>query len=293
MSEDIEIRIEFERSQGDPTRVFRAMADLIDSVKTLDSHLALSIGAGIKTTLLLQDIESASLKAKLRSVIEDLPDEALRAGEVKKVIGHFLVKAKHKIIDWCGERDEITTRQEVKQLEMEIQELATQSNVLMVPAYMQVSVETLLSDIASLNGALSYLNDKDSASFRSSSGYSTYNSNLVVSEGVVKEILTRETISSKGERILKVKKPDYLGTSKWSFKYSDHMIEAKISHSEWLKRFQSNLERVNPGDSLRVFLEEHVGYGYNNEIVHTDYEILQILEIIPGPREVQGLLPGT
>lgn len=88
MSEDteelIEIRIEFERGVGDPSRVFRAMAGLIEATESLDSHLALSVGANVRTSLLLQDVEAASLKAKLKTVIEELPDEALKAGEVKK-----------------------------------------------------------------------------------------------------------------------------------------------------------------------------------------------------------------
>jgi hypothetical protein len=57
-SDLIEIRIEFERGTGDPTRVFRAMAGLIESTQLLDSHLAVSIGANVQTALVLQDVEA-------------------------------------------------------------------------------------------------------------------------------------------------------------------------------------------------------------------------------------------
>jgi hypothetical protein len=63
--QDIEIRIEFERGSGDPSCVFRSMAGLIESTQLLDTHLALSIGADVRTSLVLQDVEAASLKAKL------------------------------------------------------------------------------------------------------------------------------------------------------------------------------------------------------------------------------------
>lgn len=287
ISELIEIRIEFERSAGDPSRVFRAMAGLIEATQLLDSHLALSIGANVRTSLLLQDVETASLKAMLKTVIEEIPDEALKNGEVKKVIGHFLFKAKHKVIDWCSERDKINDRDEVKLLESELHLLAEQSDIKMLPAYAQIEIATLLSDINSVNNALDCLGKNDLATFNSPLGASKFNPNLTVSDDVVQELITRETIPSEGERILKVKKPDYLGNSKWGFKYGQHMIEAKVLDTDWLGKFQNNHQSLNPGDSLRVILREEIAYGYDNDIVHTEYEVLKVKAIIRGIRGVQ------
>lgn len=289
-SDLIEIRIEFERGVGDPSRVFHAMAGLIEATQLLDSHLALSIGASVRTSLVLQDVEAASLKAKLRTVIEEIPDEALKAGDAKKIIGHFLLKAKHKVLDWCSERDNIRDREEIKQLEGELHVLAEQSDIKLLPAYAPVETTTLLSDINALKVALEPLESHDKATFKSPAGASDYNPALTVSEDVVRELITRETIESKGERILKVKKPDYLGNSKWGFKYGAHMIEAKVLDVGWLVRFQNSLEPVLPGDSLRVVLREAVWYGYDNEIVHTDYEVLEVIGIIHGLRLVQGTM---
>jgi hypothetical protein len=287
---EIEIRVSFERGVGDPTRVFRTMTGLIESAQTLDSHLALSIGASVRTSLVLQDVEAASLKAKLKTVVESLPDEALKEGEVKKVIGHFLVAAKHKILDWCGERTEITSLEEVKQLQSDVHKLAEQSDVKLLPAYAPLEIPTLLADITAVHQALSYLAANDEATLSSSEGQSKYNAAFEVSQTIVQELVTREKIASKGERIVKIKKPDYLGTSKWEFKYADRAIEAKILHKEWLQRFQTNQISLNPGDSLRVILSEEVSYGYDSEIVQTDYEVLEVLDILPGLRASQPLL---
>lgn len=294
MSEEIqnliEIRIEFERGTGDPTRIFRAMAGLIESTQLLDSHLALSIGANVRTSLVLQDVEAASLKSRLQTIIEEIPDEAIKNGEVKKVIGHFLYKAKHKILDWCSERDSIKGRQEIKQLESDIHQLAVESDIKLLPAYASIETGTLLSDINSIKGALDCLENHDNATFKTPLGTSTYNPALTISDEVVRELITRETIPSEGERILKVKKPDYLGTSKWGFKYGGHMIDAKVSDVSWLTRFQTNQEIVQPGDSLRVMLREEISYGYDNEIVHKDYDVKEVIEVIRGLHVIQGTI---
>ncbi len=67
----------------------------------------------------------------------------------------------------------------------------------------------------------------------------------------VEELLTREVIPSQTVLILKVKKPDYLGTSKWEFVF-EHAIEAKILDVDWLVRFQNRREDVRPGDAIRA-----------------------------------------
>ena len=286
-TQNIEIRIEFERGSGDPTRIFYSMAGLIESIQSIDSHLGACVGVGVRTSLVLEDIEATSLKAKLKSTIEAIPDEPLKSGDIKKLIGHYLLKGKHKILDWCSNRNEITTREEVKQLENDLQLLAESTNIKQIPAYSSINTANLLTDIAEIKNALNYLGADDQATLRSPEGISQYNPKLVVPDRIVQEIVTRETLASTSERIIKVKKPDYLGQSRWVFKYSGHMIEAKISDADWLLKFQSKEVHLQPGDSLKALLREEVSYGYDSEIVHTEYEVVKVMGVIRGLSNTQ------
>lgn len=290
---DFDIRIEFVRGEGDPTRVFRSMAGLIDAFQRLDTHLAPMLGATVRTSLVLQDIEAASLKSRLRTVIEAVPDEPLQQGEIKKLVGHFLLKGKHKILDWCVDRKEISDRSEVKLLEADLSKLAHETELKVLPAYAPIDTPALLSDISAVNEAMAPLEMRDHASFASAEGRSTFNPELVVSGDVIREIVTKERLQNTGERILKVKKPDYLGSSKWTFKYGALMIEAKLGDAGWLEEFQRGDVNLAPGDSLRVTLHEEVSYGYDGEVVHTDYEIQKVHGVVRGPRGRQiGLIGG-
>lgn len=293
-NDSFEIKIDFERGVGDPARVFRTMSGLIEAVQSLDNHLANSINVSITSRLILEDIESGSLKAKLKNVIEAIPDEAIKKGDVKMLVGHYLYQAKHKIIDWCSDKDEIRDRGELKQLEGELLQLAENTDINHLPAYAPIKTEMLLSDITLIQDSLQYMSEKDIVMYQSPSGKSTFNPKLAVSAGVVRDVLTREVIQSTGIRILKVKKPDYLGNSRWSFKYMGHSIEATIADSKWLARFHNRLEILQPGDAIKANVREIVSYGYDGEIVHTDHEILEVIEILPAPKMVQGdLLEGS
>lgn len=285
-----ELYIDFTKSEGDPTRVFKTMAGLIEGMQSIDKHLAQSLNISVNTNLVLEEIQSGSIKAKFRSVIEEIPDTALKNGEIKPIIGHFLHKGKHKILQWCSERDKIENREEVKKLQNEILELAEETDLTHIPAYIPLNEEALLTDINSIQESLLYLEKTDSAKLISNQVESTFNKDLNISSEVVKEIITREIITSENTKILKVKKPDYLGSSKWSFKHEGHTIEAKMLNKEWLIQYQNRLIELHPGDSIKVVLIEETSYGYDNEVVHIDYSVKEVKEILPAQKIIRQKL---
>ena len=71
----------------------------------------------------------------------------------------------------------------------------------------------------------------------------------------------------------------------WGFVYDGRAIEAKITHEEWLIRFQARKADVKPGDSIKVILYEEISYGYEAEVVHRHYEIEKVFEIIKPPQQ--------
>lgn len=285
-----EIYIDFTKSEGDPTRVFKTMTGLIESVQSIDKHLAQTLNVSVKTNLVLENIQTGSIKASFRSLIEDIPDEALKKGDIKPIIGHFLHRSKHKILEWTADRNSIETRHEVQELQNDILQLAEKTDITHVPAYIPLNEEVLLTDINSMQDSLKHLDKTDSAKLISDKVESTFNKELTVSDVVIKDMITREVITTDSIRILKVKKVDFLGNSKWSFKHEGHSIDAKIIDNEWLKNYQNRVVDLHPGDSIKAVLVEETSYGYNNDVVHVDYTISEIKEILPAPKLIREKL---
>ncbi len=282
-----EIYIDFKPSEGDPSRVFHAMADLVDSLKELDTELASMVSISFKPELYLEEIEGGSVRAWFHAVIEDIPDEALKEGNFKKILGHFLLKAKYKILKWTEEKEKIEHIQEIKELEDELLTLAEETDIKQLPAYKPMETERLLSHINSINNSLTPLIEEDKVSYISSEGTTGINSNLAISNEIIVELLTSEIIETNGVRILKVKKPDFLGQSKWILRYQGHQIEAKISDLKWLNSYQGRQEELQPGDSIKANLKEIISYGHDGEIVHTIYEVTEVEEVINAPKIIQ------
>lgn len=285
-----QLYIDFVKSEGDPARVFHSMAELIEAFEQIDQHLAGMFGESTATELVLDDLEAGSLKSWLRNIILVIPDEAISEFEIKKLIGHFLLKAKYKIVEWLAENEKIESIEQVRDLEGELLRLADESNVKKIPAYVPINTRTLLSQINSIQLAVSRLDERDTVRYESPVGTKNIPRGIVVDEDLIREILTRQTLITEGERLVKVKKPDYLGRSKWVVRHAGHSIEAKFEDFHWLEQFHGNAVALNPGDSLRVVMREEVSYGYENEVVHVSYTIKKVVEIVPPSRQEQSWL---
>ncbi len=232
---EFEITIDFKPGEGDPARVFKAMSGLIDSLQAMDSHLLeASFDVSLRCTLVLDEIESGSIKARFRDLIEGLPDEALKDVEWNRILGYFLVRGKYLVLDWLKDKDEIVDINGVKLLEGKLLGLAEETDLKQLPAYSSPKAETLLSDIRSVQESLENLSDEDEAIYRYKDNEVIFNNELSISNEVVREVLTKEVIESSRKCIIKVKKPDYLGQSMWAFYYDGRGIEAKITDVEWL-----------------------------------------------------------
>ena len=281
--EYFEIRIDFAPNEGDASRVFLAMGDMIESLQSLDRDLLSQFAVELEAELLLEDVERGSLKAKLRNLVKDVPDDALQNAEWKKIIGHFLIKAKYAFLHWTEEHDSIEDRSALEPLEGELLAAARESDVLRIPAYRAISQERLLTNVRDVSHATRRLSEKDYASFESSVGSARFNRNLAVSDETIRDLLTQEVKESVSDQTLLVKKPDYLGQSMWSFRYQTHSIDAKILDTEWLDSFHTQRVSLQPGDALRVTLREVFYYGHYGEIVSAHYEILKVIDVISIP----------
>ena len=66
------IKIDFERHSEYPTRVFKAMSGMIESFQEFDKILAKTVNLKIEPTILLEDIETSSLKVWLSTTLNNI-----------------------------------------------------------------------------------------------------------------------------------------------------------------------------------------------------------------------------
>lgn len=275
---DFGFEIDFQRGVGPASRVFTATHDFIKACEALDHELVKSIDSSIETVLILEDIEAGSIKTWLRNSLTAADDDALKTLDWKPLVGKYLVRAKYAVIRWI---DDDTFPRSLPDLRREIQQIASETDVRHLPDYTAPSPGALIKAVHDFQSVKNRLLPGDRATMLTNEGNIEFNLSMMLDVDDIEALAVAQTIKNPpAEMILPVKKPDYLGDSKWELRHGRRNISAKIEHQEWLKQFQNRQVDVRPGDALQCTVEIEIMYGFDNELVAERYTVIEVKEVL-------------
>ena len=287
------IQIEYQKGTEAPSRIFRSAAELIDAFYAVERDLAISINADIAPVILLEEIQSGSVLVWLKTVLKNTNDDALLNLDWKPLVGQFLVKGKHRLLEFLDGKEKINDSSEISELQDELLQLNPASKVSHLPLPQVVPAKRLLNDCKQISDALSHLHPSDIVIFESENGGVEMNKAFKITSEEIERILTRSEEDIETEMCLKVKKPDYLGNSRWEFKHNDRTVEAKIEDTDWLFKFQSRFFDVRPGDSINARVRLTIKKDQNGLVVAERFTITHVINTIQSSPSVQlDFLPG-
>jgi hypothetical protein len=277
---DFAFEIDFKRGEGSPSRVFLAINDFILGCQRLDAELAHTIDNNIETVLVLEDIEAGSIKVWLRNSLRAAEDDALKTLDWKPLVGKYLVRAKYAVLRWLDK--EGGAPKSLPELAREIQSIALETDVKHLPDYQPPSPKALLDAARDFQAVKNQLVSGDRASYIPRDG-EPLEINLTTRWNIedIEALAVKEKVEFPvAPMILAVKKPDYLGDSKWDLRHGKKAISAKIEDVSWLRRFQNREVDVRPGDAIRCEVQiEHL-YGHDNELLTERYTIVRVVEVL-------------
>lgn len=284
---DFGFEIDFQRGVGPASRVFTATHDFIKACEALDDELVKSIDHSIETVLVLEDIQSGSIKTWLRNTLAATEDDALKTLDWKPLVGKYLVRAKYAVIRWI---DDDSSPRSLPDLRREIQQIAAETDVRHLPDYTAPSPGALVSAVRDFQLVKDRLLPGDRATLLTNEGNLEFNLSVRIDIEDIEALAVALTIQNPPvEMILPVKKPDYLGDSKWELRHGKRNVSAKIEDQPWLRRFQKRQEDVRPGDALRCVVSVEFLYGFDNELLTERYTVLEVLEVLVNRFEILDL----
>ncbi len=290
LESDFCLEIDYKKDDpGNPSRVFKAMTGLIEGMQLIDSSLVRTINVNIQTQLILRTIETGSLRSWFRNFVEISDDEDLKSGKFKVILGKYLLEAKHWILKYLKDEDSLK-EPNIKELQDKLQKIAEKTEVKRIPSYAPVKREKLVEFSVRTLESTSWLSDLDRAKYISSHGEITLPKGKTISDEMKEDILTEEKIIDETTLVLRVKKPDYLGESKWMFQWEKHPMEAKIEDKEWLTCFQKRKITLRPGDSLKARVRTELSKGYDGKDISVKYDVIKVLGVIPATDDTQSIL---
>jgi hypothetical protein len=279
---DFAMLIDFEKHSPDPSRVFRAAQAMIAAFEEIDRDLVRVLDDHLQPVLMLEDLDAGSLRVWLSQMLQIAPDDALKNLDWKPLVGAYLLGGKHVLINFLNRSSKVTSRADLEAVSAELQQLAEATQVRALPIYLPPSPETIAREVERLSEATTHLRDADRVHYVTDEATSSLDRASAPPPGQFEQLLTREELVSTVRMIKQVKKPDYLGQSRWEFYHDGRIIEARIEDDDWLGRFQRREVLLRPGDALRAEVRVSTRYGYDNRGLSSSYTVERVLDVIPG-----------
>ena len=277
-SDQVELIIDFVRGEGAASRVLLAANDLVQMCERLDAELVKSVHTELEAEVVLDDIQSGSLKLILRNVLHGVPDEAIRDLDWRKAVGTYLLRAKYRVLTWA---DDPAAPQKLTEIRRAIQAAAAETDVRHLPDYAPPSPGALIRALEDLQGVKDRLLPNDRAVYRSGEGSHEIDPAVRFTSEEIEQLAVRETFTQAPSiMLLLVKRPDYLGKARWDLRHGKRPLQAEIADADWLKQFQSRRVDVRPGDALKCMVEVELLYGYDNELIAERFRVVQVLEVL-------------
>ena len=161
--------------------------------------------------------------------------------------------------------------------------LAAETNVRRLPDYSPVDPTALMDAVQKVQSSKAKLLEGDAIFYNGDGSGEEYELDMDVhiEPDQILDIATKTTeITPSMSMILAVKKPDYLGASKWEMRHGKRAISVRINDERFLQAFQERKLDVRPKDALKCMVQVEMKYGYDNELISETFVIETVEEVL-------------
>lgn len=284
---DYEIKLDFKPGENNPEDLYFAMISAFRYLHESDNVLAKTISNDNSASMSLLSIKEGSLRNFVR-VRTEFPETELQPenGDNEEKIKRYFSEGKKAITQGLLALSEISREDQLQKIVDDVNDVADECEITSEPFYLAPTTEQIkkLAIVAEETG--SYLDDNSQILYiEEDKPPIQLPKKISVDKELFSDIEERKKIISERVIVLKVKKPDYLGESRWEMKHGKHRIICKIEDATWLGRFKRKEVLVFPGDSLECNVRLEETYDTNGELVNTEYTIIEVKDVIQGSEE--------
>lgn len=274
--------IKFARGRGDPRRVFDSASLLIEGFEELDDTIAQAIDAKLRTTTVLDNVETGSLRVILRTILENIDDQGLKEGEWKKAIGPALVKGKHLAIEALNS-DGKEGPKAIGNLREQLDQIVQNTDVKHLPAYAPIHEGKLVASLDKIQDAKRTLGPNDDLIIETDGKTYLVDLTKTWEPAEVVPISGTSEKTSEGTVILTIRKPDLLGEARWQFAHGKANVYASIEDHKWLKRFHDGRVPLHSGDALRCKVRFTYIFDADGKMIEQKTDVVKVMRVIRGP----------
>lgn len=264
MEKSYEICISFSENENS-IDFFNNVSKLLLSINSLNNALCNCLNTQIETKIMLDSVESGSIKVFLRDTLSKIPDEEIRKfinspkEVIKDKIADFIIKAKYKFLETLKNKPNLLVNSADEIIISTIQE-----NGLSAYGY-SIKKPAILKAISDISQNTKGFIMPPTMIFQ---GKAIALSGDYIFDPSEIEGITEQTSEFQGSFI--IKKPDLAGTSKWTIIHGK-AIDVKIIDEDWRKKLQNHEVVFGCGDKIKGTLITKTFIDQELDVIDTNY----------------------
>jgi hypothetical protein len=289
-SEFYTLYLDYDQNAPDASRVFRTLADLVDAVRLLDEDLAHAIFDGLSVSQRLRAIDAGSIDAWIESLLQYAEGSWTPSIPGASVL-RFVVRAREALLSYIGSHETVVNAADAGALRHQIVGIAQSTGVTNVLSFNAPSQRVILHTMKRIGDAKAGLRANDRVEYRSDHSIVSLSARFQLTSDQIDDLVTAETQSTRKRFTLVVRRPDYLGSAMWQFRYGGKNLDARMEDTVWLARFQSGQVELRPGDSILAEVEGLLKLADDGDLVTERYAVKRVIQVIRADGARQSTLP--
>lgn len=276
--------LEYEVDLEDPAILYKSLSQFFEGLSGYHNGIIKSIDPELEVKFYLQSVHNGSIISDiLRKIIR--PDEGkLLKNEVKGNIKEFSQESQNILVEELSKSTNNTIENKnISSIQEKLIDLAIDTNINKNSNYKPQNKINLAKNVKTITTSTKDLNNNDRLILPHKVepiSIVKLNSKIDIAE-ITKELTTNE-IETPLKLNLQAKIVDFIGQSKWKFKYNEQTVEAKIFDDRWLDDFHQRKEILSPGDLIEVDALMLEKFDYYGNSIDKEYSIIKIRDIHRG-----------
>lgn len=231
-----------------PAAFFEGVSGVLDSLQILDANLLAFVLPQSRATQSIEEISIASLRLRIATLLENIPEEDLRGCDWRRIAGHFLVEGRKAFLRFLRRQPKVTDKAQLEELGREVDALVGE----VTKSPKRFPRRLLLMILVRIIRSAQAMPGTEVVTVVVAGEVTSLPRDAEVTAAVAQEVAAAELEPFDQEMTLLIKKPDMIGRSQWEFVDRGHVIRAKMSDTDWVTQYQSQAFALNPGDAIEA-----------------------------------------
>src|SRR5262245_6125189 len=158
---DFGVTVDFIKGESDPVAIFGGVAEMLRGFANLDEVLIEALDPHLEPIMVLEDVEVGSITTWVRNKVRQTDDQLIQAGDWKKLVGRYALKAKYRVLEYLDKRADAQEAKRLDTLKHDLERLAQDAEFRALPLRTSIPLERLVKPLDQIQDAKALISEVD------------------------------------------------------------------------------------------------------------------------------------